>query len=166
LKARPEIVGSTASASPDFNFVPPGGDIMENLPHRSSQPSIRCWAFLPSGSVVDVTGLRVSDLSQQNVCGDFLAPADVRPSDLPEQFQAILGGPPFVRLQEMLQANVGQVRRYQSSYCTARSGQYERKCSARVIPLRTVTCSPIAMPWFAAGSLGCGCGTLSVRHPA
>jgi hypothetical protein len=64
--------------------------------------------------------LIVPDLRNNFVCQDFLASCDS-----PGQFQAILGGPPFVRTHEMLRNDPGCVERYRAKYRTARSGQFD-----------------------------------------
>jgi Eco57I restriction-modification methylase len=77
-------------------------------------------AFPASGNEIALDGLRVPDLRQNIVCQDFLASSDPL-----SQFHAILGGPPFVRIHEMLRADPDRVERYRAKYRTARSGQFD-----------------------------------------
>jgi hypothetical protein len=82
---------------------------------------LAAWdALRASGNEAVDGGLQVPDLRQNIVCQDFLASS----SSL-SQFQAILGGPPFVRLHEMLRADPDRVERYRAKYRTARSGQFD-----------------------------------------
>jgi len=82
---------------------------------------LAAWdALLASGNEASISGLRVPDIGQNIVCQDFLA-ASGRLS----QFHAILGGPPFVRIHEMLRADPDRVERYRAKYRTARSGQFD-----------------------------------------
>jgi SAM-dependent methyltransferase len=64
--------------------------------------------------------LGVPDLRLNIVCQDFLASGDP-----PSRFHAILGGPPFVRIHELLRADPDRVERYRARYRTARSGQFD-----------------------------------------
>jgi len=65
-----------------------------------------------------VAPLRIPDLRKNIVCGDFLSLEGV-PVD------AIIGGPPFVRLQTLQKVDQSLIRRYRSNYRTARHGQYD-----------------------------------------
>jgi hypothetical protein len=76
--------------------------------------------LLTSSKEPNDRGLRVPDLRQNIVCQDFLT------SSAPlREFHAILGGPPFVRIHEMLRADAGSVKRYRTKYRTARSGPFD-----------------------------------------
>jgi hypothetical protein len=67
---------------------------------------------------------KVPDLSGNIVARDFLAPA--RSVALGSgKIDIILGGPPFVRLQQMRRSNPAAVARYKQEYRTARSGQFD-----------------------------------------
>ncbi|MFN4260900.1 MAG: Eco57I restriction-modification methylase domain-containing protein [Gemmataceae bacterium] len=77
-------------------------------------------ALRASGNEALDGGLRVPDLRQNIVCQDFLAS-----SDSLSQFHAILGGPPFVRIHEMLRIDPDRVEQYRTKYRTAQSGQFD-----------------------------------------
>ena len=64
----------------------------------------------------------VPDLSQNIVARDFLTQAV---SSANEGIDVILGGPPFVRLQQMLHSDPAAVERYKREFRTARSGQFD-----------------------------------------
>lgn len=82
---------------------------------------LAAWdAVRTSGNDAPDEGLQVPDLRQNIVCQDFLDSG----SRL-NQFHAILGGPPFVRIHEMLRADPDRVERYRAKYRTARSGQFD-----------------------------------------
>lgn len=70
------------------------------------------------------TSLRVPDLRYNIVAADFLVgPREA--GDPWNHFDAILGGPPFVRLHQMLQADPARLARYRQEFLTARSGQFD-----------------------------------------
>lgn len=82
---------------------------------------LAAWdALIASGKDPNDGGLRVPDLRQNIVCQDFLASGNP-----PGKFHAILGGPPFVRIHEMLRADPDRVEQYRTKYRTARSGQFD-----------------------------------------
>jgi len=62
--------------------------------------------------------LQIPDLRKNIVCGDFLSLEG--PS-----VDAVIGGPPFVRLQTLLKTNRSLVRGYRANYLTARHGQFD-----------------------------------------
>jgi hypothetical protein len=62
--------------------------------------------------------LSVPTLDKNIRCADFLT-ADLEPAD------AMIGGPPFVRLHELRKANTNKLREYRSRFLTARSGQFD-----------------------------------------
>ncbi len=82
---------------------------------------LAAWdALRSSGSEATDAGLQVPDFRQNIMCQDFLA------SKSPLQpFHAIVGGPPFVRIHEMLQTAPDRVEEYRAKYLTARSGQFD-----------------------------------------
>jgi hypothetical protein len=82
---------------------------------------LAAWdALRAAGTEAPAGSLRVPDLRQNIVCQDFLDSGDP-----PSRFQAILGGPPFVRIHELLRADPERVERYRARYRTARSGQFD-----------------------------------------
>ena len=64
----------------------------------------------------------VPDLSQNIAARDFLTPAS---NSANAGIDVILGGPPFVRLQQMLHSDPAAVERYKREFRTARSGQFD-----------------------------------------
>lgn len=65
----------------------------------------------------------VPDLSRNIVSRDFLASPSFDPVD--QRVDVVLGGPPFVRLQQMRRSHPGAVARYKRQFRTARSGQFD-----------------------------------------
>jgi hypothetical protein len=88
------------------------------------------------------------DAARDVACRDFLALCGVPSAGFPEEFDAILGGPPFVRLHEMLQDDPARVERYRAAYRTARSGQFD-----------------LYMPFFEEAVRRLGCRTSRRRCP-
>ncbi len=86
---------------------------------------LAAWdALLASGEEAE-GGLRVPDLSRNVGCRDFLDVGVAASGELARPFHAILGGPPFVRIHELLRSDAGRVERYRAEYRTARSGQLD-----------------------------------------
>ncbi len=78
---------------------------------------------------VDELPAMVPDLSGNIVARDFLTSLSVG-SATPVAFSngkidIVLGGPPFVRLQQMRRSNPAAVARYKQEFLTARSGQFD-----------------------------------------
>ena len=79
--------------------------------------------------VADMLSAKVPDLRRNVVCADFLRPGS--PGDgeescnLPERFDAIIGGPPFVRLQHLYKTQPERIAGYKREFATARSGQFD-----------------------------------------
>ncbi len=65
-----------------------------------------------------VASLRIPNLRKNIVCGDFLS-MEGAPVD------AIIGGPPFVRLQTLQKTDRFLIRKYRANYRTARHGQFD-----------------------------------------
>jgi hypothetical protein len=68
-------------------------------------------------------------LDRNIVCTDFLrlagSPADPREHQLPESFDAIIGGPPFVRLQDLHRTQPDRLEEYKRQFTTATSGSFD-----------------------------------------
>ncbi len=79
------------------------------------------WGVL-RGVPQDDRDIRVPDLKCNVTCRSFLDPKTV--SDL-RQVDVIIGGPPFVRLQELYRSQRGQVREYRKAFGSARRGQFD-----------------------------------------
>lgn len=76
-----------------------------------------------SDDKADAAPLAVPDLTRTIVARDFLAPAAFGSTG--EGIDVILGGPPFVRLQQMLHSDPAAVTRYKREFRTAQSGQFD-----------------------------------------
>jgi len=70
----------------------------------------------------DELPVTVPELSHNIVARDFLAPVTRSAGD---GIDVILGGPPFVRLQQMLHSDPAAVERYKREFRTAQSGQFD-----------------------------------------
>jgi len=70
-----------------------------------------------------------SALDQNIVCADFLrfagSPADPEEHRLSESFDAIIGGPPFVRLHDLHRTQPGRVEEYRRHFATAQCGSFD-----------------------------------------
>jgi hypothetical protein len=78
------------------------------------------WENDPGG---DHSRLRVPDLSRNLTVADFLATQS--PAGFPIKFDAILGGPPFVRFSQMKKDCPLQVDEWRKRFVTARTGQFD-----------------------------------------
>jgi hypothetical protein len=72
---------------------------------------------------------KLPTLDRNIVCTDFLrfagSPADPREHQLPESFDAIVGGPPFVRLQDLHRTQPDRLEEYKRQFTTATSGSFD-----------------------------------------
>jgi len=79
--------------------------------------------------VCDVTGTKLPTLDRSIVCMDFLRfagnPADPEEHRLPESFDAIIGGPPFVRLQDLHRTQPDRIEEYKRQFVTATCGLFD-----------------------------------------
>jgi hypothetical protein len=77
----------------------------------------------------ETQGLRIPDLSCNIACVDFLAPPSEASSELPAPFQdgvdLVIGGPPFVRVQQLHKTQAAKIEEYRRRFETARSGQFD-----------------------------------------
>lgn len=78
------------------------------------------WENDPDG---DHSRLRVPDLSRNLAAADFLATES--PAGFPIEFDAIVGGPPFVRFSQMKKDCPLQVEEWRKHFVTARTGQFD-----------------------------------------
>jgi len=78
-------------------------------------------AWEPRRGTVELAAT-VPDLSRNIIARDFLAPAIDSKND---GIDVILGGPPFVRLQQMLHSDPAAVDRYKRAFRTAQFGQFD-----------------------------------------
>lgn len=81
---------------------------------------LSAWECDPSG---DHSKLRIPDLKRNLVAADFLA--DQRPAGFPSGFDAILGGPPFVRYSQLKKDCPEQLPDWRKRFVTARGGQFD-----------------------------------------
>lgn len=85
---------------------------------------LTAWAGLGRNEeVADDSPVAVPDLTRNIVARDFLASAPIGSAN--EGIDVILGGPPFVRLQQMLHSSPATVARYKRDFRTAQSGQFD-----------------------------------------
>ena len=76
----------------------------------------------------DIQNLNVPDLKENIACRDFLEThsGDCKKSpQMDRAFDIIIGGPPFVRVQELYKSNPDSVTRYKRTFITARTGQFD-----------------------------------------
>jgi hypothetical protein len=71
----------------------------------------------------DHSRLRIPDLRRNLVAADFLAGES--PAEFPVEFDAILGGPPFVRFRQVKKDCPIQVKDWRKRFVTARKGQFD-----------------------------------------
>jgi len=71
----------------------------------------------------DHSGLRVPDLRRNLAAADFLAAES--PAEFPNEFDAIVGGPPFVRFSQLKKDCPLQVNDWRKRFVTARTGQFD-----------------------------------------
>jgi hypothetical protein len=73
---------------------------------------LAAWdALLASSDESPDTDLQVPDLRRNIICCDFLVPDRTSPAGFPNEFHAVLGGPPFVRIHELLRGDAARVER-------------------------------------------------------
>jgi hypothetical protein len=81
---------------------------------------LSAWKCDPTG---DHSGLHVPDLHRNLVAADFLATR--RPDEFPNCFDAVLGGPPFVRYSQLRKTSPEQIEGWRVRFVTARTGQFD-----------------------------------------
>ena len=81
---------------------------------------LAAWEGDPMG---DHSRLRIPDLRRNLAAADFLATR--LPDPFPTTFDAILGGPPFVRYSQLKKAGQHQIEDWRSRFVTARTGQFD-----------------------------------------
>jgi adenine-specific DNA-methyltransferase len=79
--------------------------------------------------VHDTATAKLPTLDLNIVCADFLrfarGPADSGEHRLPESFDVIIGGPPFVRLQDLHRTQPDRVQEYKRQFVTAGCGSFD-----------------------------------------
>ena len=81
---------------------------------------LSAWECEPTG---DHSRLCVPDLRRNLVAADFLATS--RPAGFPTGFDAVLGGPPFVRYSQLKKTSPQQIDEWRVRFVTARTGQFD-----------------------------------------
>lgn len=81
---------------------------------------LSAWEGDPSG---DHSGLCLPDLRRNLTAADFLATKP--PDGFPTGFDAILGGPPFVRYSQLRKTSQQQIEDWRVRFVTARTGQFD-----------------------------------------
>jgi hypothetical protein len=90
---------------------------------------LTAWDYCINSAVSesDIRNLNVPDLKGNVACKDFLdTHPDCEKSPLMDKsFDIILGGPPFVRVQQLYKLNPELVNDYRRRFITARTGQFD-----------------------------------------
>ena len=79
-------------------------------------------------SIRDIQNLNIPDLTKNIICKDFLQTHQddcVKAQLIDNSFDIIIGGPPFVRVQEIYKSNPELVNDYKRRFVTARTGQFD-----------------------------------------
>ncbi|MGD0551852.1 MAG: N-6 DNA methylase [Sedimentisphaerales bacterium] len=81
------------------------------------------WDFYISNGVSkdDIQNMRIPTLEENITCEDFLEGQSLKN----EAFQVIIGGPPFVRVQELYKSDREKVESYKRSFRVAKTGQFD-----------------------------------------
>jgi hypothetical protein len=101
-----------------------GTDIDERAIQRTrSLLLLTVWDFYVNNGVSknDIRNLRIPTLKDNIVCKDFLEEQSLKN----EAFQVIIGGPPFVRVQELYKSDPAKVDNYKRNFRTAKNGQFD-----------------------------------------
>ena len=88
--------------------------------------TIQCLLLTVWGNCVDECtdheyAGRMPDLTRSIACADFLRAC----AATPHQPNVILGGPPFVRIEQLHKGHADQIEYYRSRFATARAGQFD-----------------------------------------
>ena len=81
---------------------------------------LSAWECDPAG---DHSGLRIPDLRRNLAVADFLA--ETRLAGFPDGFDAILGGPPFVRYSQLKKDCPQRLGDWRKRFVSARTGQFD-----------------------------------------
>ena len=81
------------------------------------------WDFYINNGVSknDIRNLRIPTLEENIVCMDFLEGRSLKN----EAFHVIIGGPPFVRVQELYKSDPARIDNYKHNFRTAKNGQFD-----------------------------------------
>jgi SAM-dependent methyltransferase len=81
---------------------------------------LAAWEGDPMG---DHSRLRIPDLDRNLIVADFLG--TTAPAEFPASFDAILGGPPFVRYSQLKKDIPQRIEEWRTRFVTARVGQFD-----------------------------------------
>ena len=101
-----------------------GTDIDEWAIHKTRRLLLlTVWDFYINNGVSknDIRNLRIPTLEENIVCIDFLEERSLKN----ETFHVIIGGPPFVRVQELYKSDPAKVDNYKRNFRTAKNGQFD-----------------------------------------
>lgn len=101
-----------------------GTDIDERAIHWTRRLFLlTVWDFYINNGVSnnDIRNIRIPTLKENIVCKDFLEEQSFKN----EVFHVIIGGPPFVRVQELYKSDPAKVDHYKCSFRTAKNGQFD-----------------------------------------
>jgi hypothetical protein len=81
------------------------------------------WDFYINNGVTknDIRNLRMPTLEENIVCKNFLEEQSLKN----EAFHMIIGGPPFVRVQELYKSDPARIDNYKRNFRTAKNGQFD-----------------------------------------
>ena len=101
-----------------------GTDIDERAIHWTRRLLLlTVWDFYINNGVTknDIRNLRIPTLEENIVCKDFLEGQSLKNSS----FHVIIGGPPFVRVQELYKSDPTRIDNYKRNFRTAKNGQFD-----------------------------------------
>ena len=101
-----------------------GTDIDERAIHWTRRLLLlTVWDFYINNGISkrDTQNLRIPTLKENIICKDFLEEQSLKN----ETFHVIIGGPPFVRVQELYKSDPAKVDNYKHSFRTAKTGQFD-----------------------------------------
>jgi len=88
------------------------------------------WDYCLNSAVSksDIQNLNIPDLKENIACVDFLQTYSddcEKPPLMDKSFDIVIGGPPFVRVQELYKSNPGLIDDYKRRFRTAKTGQFD-----------------------------------------
>jgi len=101
-----------------------GTDIDERAIHWTRRLLLlTVWDFYINNGVTknDTRNLRIPTLEENIVCKDFLEEQSLKN----KSFHVIIGGPPFVRVQELYKSDPARIDNYKRNFRTAKNGQFD-----------------------------------------
>lgn len=101
-----------------------GTDIDERAIHWTRRLLLlTVWDFYINDGVTknDIQNLMIPTLEKNIVCRDFLEEQPLKN----KSFHVIIGGPPFVRVQELYKSDSARIDNYKCNFRTAKNGQFD-----------------------------------------